>query len=83
MSGGPAMDSLVRKYWVLLRPGEFMTATLNLRGGYGNYSSGTVTYHVEYLPPEVSPKAIPALAADGYFIPTESLATSDESFDIQ
>lgn len=80
---GLTVSTLIRKDWVLLRPGESMTETIGLRGRYSDYQPGTVTYHIEYLPPAASPKDIAGQAALGYFIPTESLATADESFDIQ
>lgn len=83
VGSGLTVQSLIRRSWVLLRPGEFMTETIDLRGRYSDYQPGTVTYHIEYLPPAASPKDIAGQAALGYFIPTEALATADESFDLQ
>lgn len=83
VDSGLPVSTLIRKDWVLLRPGESMTETIGLRGRYSDYQPGTITYRIEYLPPAASPQDLAGQAALGYFIPTESLSTPDQSFDIQ
>lgn len=80
--GGPGASLVVsaRRDWVLLRSGEYITETLNLRVLYENFGPGTVSYQVVYDPPSATEKDLSDLAAAGLIIPTEQIKTDDEQF---
>jgi hypothetical protein len=80
---GPSLEYRMRREWVRLRSGEFMTATR--RAGWTDFrrdGSGTVEYWVEYTPPAFTDEQAARLQRAGYIIPTEKLETKHSSFHI-
>ena len=73
----PTLRQRVSTQWIRLRPGEFMTTSLQIealpREGH------TVEYWVEYIPPDATPKEVEDLLAAGYVIPTQKLETEHRS----
>jgi hypothetical protein len=81
-SGGEPLPVRVRKRWVKLRARESMTTTVNLWGHLPSTDSGTITYWVDFDPPDASPQELNDLWRDGFLIPTEKLRTKEASFQI-
>lgn len=76
----PSLSSRIRTEWVLLRPNEYMTATLRLTPP--SKEPGTVEYWAEYWPPNLTKQESEELVEAGYVIPTEKMETEHASFEI-
>jgi hypothetical protein len=74
----PALAERARGQWIRLRPGEYMTTML--RFDVGQKEAGTVSYWIEYTPPDATPTEIEELSQEGYVIPTDKLETEHRSF---
>lgn len=80
---GSTVVERVRNEWIRLRPGEFMTTSLNIRAQLNNFKPATVEFWVEYDPPNATPKEVDELLESGFVIPTEKLATEHWSFTLR
>jgi hypothetical protein len=80
MFDGPPLWHRVKTWWIQLRPGDYMTATLRLT--LPNDDPGTVDYWVAYTPPSATPKELDHFNRAGYVLPTEKLETEHRSFEI-
>ncbi len=78
ISDQPSLDERVRKMWIHLAPGEFMTATLRLDAP--DRKPGFVEYWVEFTPPDATAGEVEHLLEAGFVIPTDKLATEHRSF---
>ena len=81
-SDGKTLRQRVEENWIRLRPGEYMTTTLSLRGEINSLGPGTLEYWVEYTSPQATREEIADLHQSGYVIPTEKLQTQHQSFKI-
>jgi hypothetical protein len=79
-SGSPSLMERVHDKWIHLRPGEFVTSSVNLHESLGNVDPGTIEYWVEYAPPEASAKEFAELQQAGYIVPTKMIETAHQSF---
>jgi hypothetical protein len=80
ISDQPPLSERVRKQWIRLRPGEYMTTMIRLTEA--QYDAGTVEYWVEYTPPDATAQEIKQLMQDGFVIPTEKIATEHRRFQV-
>ncbi len=81
-SDGRTLMQRVERNWICLRPGEYMTTTLSLRGQINSFGPGILEYWVEYTPPQATQAEISSLFESGYVIPTEALQSQHQSFRI-
>jgi len=77
-----SLMSRIQRQWVRLRPGEFMTQTINLLAHYDPAKSGTVYYRVIYIPPSATKLELEEALSAGYVIPAKRLDTGKQSFRI-
>jgi hypothetical protein len=82
MGDVPTLMDRIRCEWVRLRPGESMTETARIHRSVMEQGPGTVTYWVEYTPPDATPAEVETLMQAGTYIPTEKLETPHESFEV-
>ena len=76
----PKLLNRVRNEWILLRPGESVVESEDLRGRLGKLDPGTVEYWVEYSPPEANARELGELQEAGFVVPTEKIETEHWTF---
>lgn len=77
-----SLISRIQRQWLRLRPGEFMTQTINLLTHYDPAKRGTVSYRVIYIPPSETKLELEEARSAGYVIPAKRLDTGKQSFRI-
>ena len=78
-----SLMSRIKRQWIRLRPGEFITETLSLLSRYDPAKQGTVHYRAVYIPPFIAKQELEEARSAGYVIPTRWLSTEQQSFQIR
>jgi hypothetical protein len=76
----PSLAQQIRDEGIRLRPGEFITSSVNIHLRLQRIEPGTIEYWIEFIPPKVTKQDLVELRQAGYIVPTETIETDHQRF---
>lgn len=76
----PSLTQQIRNEGVRLRPGEFITSSVNIHSRLQGIEPGIIEYWIEFIPPKTTRRDLVELQQAGYIVPTETIETDHQRF---